>query len=124
VGKKILVVDDDPMVLGQLESALEASGYEVRTCDSGRRVLPAMESFHPDLVVLDIMLPGVDGFTLRHHMSLADATKNVPVIILTGLEPSRTLFHGVPQVACFLTKPFKTEDLVQEVNRVLAGRAA
>jgi CheY-like chemotaxis protein len=63
--------------------------------------------------VLDVMLPGIDGYSLQLKISQDPQTKDMPIIVLTALEPSKTLFQKFPQVVGFMTKPFKTEDLLQ-----------
>jgi len=87
----------------------------------GAEVLSAVTDFKPDLVVLDVMLPGIDGYTLRHQLALKPETKDIPVLILTGLESSRSLFKD--GVTSFLTKPIKANDLLQSVSKALKAES-
>lgn len=120
--KKILVVDDEPEILNLIRLALEHSQYEVVTCDDGKAAWDALVNTKPDLLILDVMLPGLDGYTLQQKIAQEEATRNVPTIILTSMEPTKTLFRKFPQVVAFMTKPFKTEDLLENVEMALKGR--
>ncbi len=113
MSKKVLCVDDEPEMLSLVKYTLEKAGYEVFTCDNGRHAWDEIMRVRPDLLVLDVMLPGIDGYSLQLKISQDPATKDMPIIILTALEPSKTLFQKFPQVVGFMTKPFKTEDLLQ-----------
>lgn len=119
MAKKILVVDDEPEVLGLIQYGLESAGYEVSTCDNGRQVWDMLQKNKPDLLVLDVMLPGEDGYSLQTKISQDESTKDIPVIVLTALEPSKMLFQKFPQVAAFITKPFRSEELLELVQAAL-----
>ncbi len=119
MAKKILVVDDEPEVLGLIQYGLESAGYEVSTCDNGRQVWELLQKNKPDLLVLDVMLPGEDGYSLQTKISQDESTKNIPVIVLTALEPSKMLFQKFPQVTAFITKPFRSEELLEMVQSAL-----
>lgn len=112
MAKKVLVIDDEPEMLGLVKYTLEKGGFEVSTCDNGRHAWDEIARIKPDLLVLDVMLPGIDGYSLQIKISEEPSMKDLPIIILTALEPSKTLFQKFPQVVAFMTKPFKTEDLV------------
>ena len=111
--KKVLVIDDEPEMLNLVKYTLEQDGFQVSTCDSGRRAWDEIVKIKPDLLVLDVMLPGIDGYSLQLKIAEDAATKDMPIIILTSLEPSKTLFQKFPQVQAFMTKPFKTVDLLR-----------
>ena len=121
--KKILVVDDEPEMLSLIRFTLEQGGYEVVTCESGRHAWSAIVDNKPALLVLDVMLPGIDGYSLQIKISQDDQTKDIPIIVLTALEPSRTLFKKFPQVVGFMTKPFKTDDLLGSIEKAI-GKAS
>ena len=123
MAKKILVIDDEPEVLTLVKFTLERAGFEVSTCDSGRQAWDAIMSFKPDLLVLDVMLPGIDGYSLQIKVSQDPQTKDMPIIVLTALEPSKTLFQKFPQVAGFMTKPFKSEELLEIVQSAFTKAA-
>lgn len=122
MAKRILVIDDEPEMLSLVKYTLEQAGFEVHTCDNGRTAWDEIAKVKPDVLVLDVMLPGIDGYSLQLKMSQDPATKDLPIVILTALEPSRTLFQKFPQVVGFMTKPFKTEELLKTVQAAAEGR--
>lgn len=122
MGNKILLVDDDPEISSLVQYALEAAGHQIRICDNGREVVDALRTYKPDLLLLDVMLPGIDGYSLANLISEDAATKEIPIIVLSALEPSRTMFQKFPQVSAFMTKPFNTDDLLEAVKTALAKK--
>src|SRR3989338_5626843 len=118
---RILVIDDEPEVLDLVRIILEGVDHEVLTCSTGRKAWESITETKPDLVVLDIMLPGVDGYTLQNQMAQEKSTKDIPVLILTALEPAKTLFEKAGNVISFLSKPFRTEELIEKVKLALAA---
>ena len=118
--KKIMLIDDEADILEVLKLALEREGFEVAACGDGRKAGEAVKQFQPDLIVLDLMLPGIDGYSLQTHLAQDEATKNIPVLVLTALEPAKALFQKSPQVRGFVTKPFKTEELLEKINANLS----
>ncbi|MCX5795777.1 MAG: response regulator [Elusimicrobia bacterium] len=117
---RIMAVDDEPEMLSLVKFTLERAGYEVRTCDNGRQAWDAIIQFKPELLILDVMLPGIDGYSLQVKLAQEPATKDMPIIVLTSLEPAKTLFRKFPQVAGFMTKPFKPEELLETIAMALA----
>lgn len=122
MGNKILVVDDDPEISSLVEYTLESLGHTVKVCDNGREVLDTLRSFKPDMMVLDVMLPGIDGYSLASQISEDPELSKMPIVVLSALEPSRTMFQRFSQVAAFLTKPFNTDDLMEAVKNALAKK--
>jgi len=122
MGNKILIVDDDPEISSLVQYTLEAMGHTVRICDNGREVMETLHSYKPDLLVLDVMLPGIDGYSLASQITEDGDLKELPIIVLSALEPSRTMFHRFSQVAAFLTKPFNTDDLTEAVKSALTKK--
>ena len=120
--KKVLVIDDEPEMLDLVKYTLEKGGFEVSTCETGRHALDEIARVKPDLLVLDVMLPGIDGYSLQLKISQDPALKDMPIIVLTALEPSKTLFQEFPQVVGFMTKPFKTEELLKTVQTAVERR--
>ena len=120
MANRILVIDDEPEMLGLVKFTLEKGGFEVHTCDSGRHAWDEIAKVKPDLLLLDVMLPGIDGYSLQVKIAAEESTKTMPIIVLTALEPSRTLFQKFPQVVGFMTKPFKPEDLLKTVQDAVA----
>lgn len=119
MAKKVLVVDDEPEMLNLIRFTLQQGGYDVVTCDTGRNAWNMIIDNKPALLVLDVMLPGIDGYSLQIKISQDEQTKNIPIIVMTALEPSRTLFKKFPQVKGFMTKPFKTDDLLGAVEKAI-----
>ncbi len=117
--KKILVIDDELEMLNLIKYTLEKAGFAVEVCDNGRQAWDLIQQVKPDLMLLDVMLPGIDGYSLQIKVSQDEATAKIPIIVLTALEPSRTLFAKFPQVVGFMTKPFRTDDLVEKVQKAL-----
>ncbi|MBI5243013.1 MAG: response regulator [Elusimicrobia bacterium] len=115
MAKKVLVIDDEPEMLSLIRFTLEQGGYEVITCDNGRHAWNAILQNKPAMLVLDVMLPGIDGYSLQIKISQDEQTKGIPIIVLTALEPSKTLFKKFPQVVGFMTKPFNTDELLAKV---------
>jgi DNA-binding response OmpR family regulator len=122
MGNKILVVDDDPEISSLVQYTLESLGHEVKVCDNGREVIDTLRSYKPELLVLDVMLPGVDGYSLATQISEDAELSKMPIIVLSALEPSRTMFQRFSQVVAFLTKPFNTDDLMEAVKSGLSKK--
>ena len=122
MGNKILVVDDDPEISSLVQYTLETLGHQIKVCDNGREVLDTLRSYKPDLLVLDVMLPGIDGYSLASQISEDPELSKMPIVVLSALEPSRTMFQRFSQVAAFLTKPFNTDDLMAAVKNALAKK--
>jgi DNA-binding response OmpR family regulator len=120
MANRIMAIDDEPEMLSLVKFTLERAGYEVGTCDNGRQAWDAIIQFKPELLILDVMLPGIDGYSLQVKLAQEAATKDMPIIVLTSLEPAKTLFQKFPQVAGFMTKPFKPEELLENVQMALA----
>ncbi|MBI4377229.1 MAG: response regulator [Elusimicrobia bacterium] len=122
--KKVLVIDDEAEMLQLVKHTLEKGGdFQVSTCDNGRQAWDEIIRIKPDLLVLDVMLPGIDGYSLQLKIAQDPATKDMPIIVLTALEPSKTLFQKFPQVVGFMTKPFRTEDLLQNAQQAIQRSA-
>jgi DNA-binding response OmpR family regulator len=116
---RILIIDDEPEILTLFQLLLEDAGYEVHTCQSGRLAWDAIVKSRPDMVILDVMLPGVDGHSIQMRMAQESETKAIPVLIMTALGPTQTLFAGAPNVVGFLLKPFRAEDILSIVKSSL-----
>jgi DNA-binding response OmpR family regulator len=113
----ILAVDDEPRVLKLLRANLESSGYKVLTAEDGEQALEAVETEMPDLVILDLMLPKMDGYAVCRRIREFSA---VPVIMLTARSAQVDLIHGFEVGADdYLTKPFSVAELLIRVQAVL-----
>ena len=114
---RILVVEDEPMVAEVVERYLHREGYDVTVIQDGREALAAVDRVAPDLIVLDIMLPGVDGMEICRHVR---TRSEVPIIMLTarGEEVDRLLGLGLG-ADDYIVKPFSPRELVARVKAVL-----
>ena len=119
--KKILIVEDEESLL-KLESILLTSrGYEVKGVADGRSALEAIAAVKPDLVLLDIMLPEMDGFEVCRQIKSNEATRHIPVIMLTAKKSREDMIKG-EQVGAdwYITKPFKSAMVIETIQRFLA----
>lgn len=122
---RILVVDDEASITDLVATVLRYEGFDVRTADTGRRALEAVGAFRPHLVILDIMLPDLDGFEVQRR--LAEAGERVPILFLTARDATEDKVRGLTAGADdYVTKPFSLEELVARVRAILrrTGRAA
>ena len=121
IKKKILVVEDEETLL-ELESILlTVKGYEVEGVMDGQAALEAVAVMKPDLVLLDIMLPKIDGFEVCRRVKANEGTQHIPVILLTGKKDKEAFAMGEEAGAdWFLTKPFKSAMLIESINRFLS----
>jgi len=118
--KMILIVEDEESLL-KLESILLTSrGYEVKGVADGQAALTAVTDIKPDLVLLDIMLPEIDGFEVCRQIKSNEATKHIPVIMLTAKKSREDMARG-EQVGAdwYITKPFKSAMVIETIQRFL-----
>jgi len=120
--KKILVVDDDQDMQKMLRLSIEASGYEFMSVSDGAEMLKAINTKTPDLILLDVMLPNMDGYTALREMRKEDKFKDLPVIVLTGKEQQKVgdLF-ALEEIAHFVEKPFDSKDLMGKIKESING---
>jgi two-component system OmpR family response regulator len=115
---RVLVVDDESNITDLVATVLRYEGFEVQTASTGRDALKAVTSFRPALVVLDIMLPDLDGFEVQRQ--LADNGGKIPVVFLTAKDGTEDKVRGLTMGADdYVTKPFSLEELVARVRAVL-----
>jgi CheY-like chemotaxis protein len=120
--KSALVVDDHAATVELIRSSLEALGMEVATARNGAECLLAVERQQPDLIILDVMMPVMDGFQALDVLQQSNETKGIPVIMLTARSDDVDVAHGWRRgVTSYITKPFSIEHLVALVRRVLDG---
>jgi DNA-binding response OmpR family regulator len=120
---KILVVDDEPNIVKLLESRLKSNGYDVISALDGEGCLKKAIAEKPDLVLLDIIMPGLNGFEVCKRLKENDQTKDVPVIMLTAIAGEKTLSKGLEEGAnCFITKPFNVVNLLSEIRTVMQNK--
>jgi CheY-like chemotaxis protein len=121
MGKRILILDDDADILDILTLLLRDDGYEIQTLASGEKVLEAIGSFHPDLVLMDVMLANMDGRTICRQLKANNDTKAIPVVLISGTHDlaSSLSQQGAPND--FVAKPFDIDYLLRIIKRQLAA---
>jgi len=124
VSAKVLVVDDEENIVFLVESALQVQGYETRSARTGHEAAATVHHFDPDLIVLDVMLPDIDGFTVLQRLRAAG--RATPVIFLTARDATDDRVHGLTIGGDdYMVKPFAVAELVARVRLALrrAGNA-
>jgi two-component system alkaline phosphatase synthesis response regulator PhoP/two-component system response regulator VicR len=117
---KILTVDDEPHIIRLMQINLEKAGYTVVTAADGREGLSKVAAERPDLVVMDVMMPYMDGFEALSQLRRDPATRDLPVIMLPGKAMDSDVAAGYRTGAdCYLTKPFNPRELLAFVKRIL-----
>ena len=120
---KILVVDDNLASCEMLSDVLTQWGYDVRQAHQGKEVLPLVEEFAPDLVLLDVMLPGMNGFEICKRIKASPKTENIAVILLTVLNDVEDRTQGIRVGAdLFLSKPVNYKELRRQIEFVLSNK--
>jgi DNA-binding response OmpR family regulator len=119
--KKILVVDDDPDQLEMVRWCLKKAGFAIDTATNGVDALAKTRSILPALIVLDLMLPELNGFDICKTLRKDSATASIPIIMLTGMRSEFSRLAGLESgVNLFLTKPYSPEELVSKVKEMLS----
>lgn len=119
MAKKILVVDDERHIVRLVEVNLTRAGYDVVTAYDGVEALEKVKSEHPDMIVLDVMMPRMNGFEVLKRLQADPATQDIPVIMLTAKAQDADIFRGWSSgVSSYLTKPFNPRELLTFVERI------
>ncbi len=118
---KIMIVDDEPDLLEVVKLILESDGYQVVTAGGGQEALDKMEKELPDLVLLDIIMPKMDGWEVFSRIKSNPRTHEIPVIMLTAKDQRIDKLIGlhVVRVDDYITKPFGRAELLERIKRVL-----
>ena len=117
---RILVVEDEPYIFRMLEFRLSSLGHEILHAEDGGEAVETAGSQLPDLVLLDVMLPVLDGYQVLRKLKSDDATKDIPVIMLTAKGQEKDIVTGLESGAQdYITKPFSFAELIARVNRAL-----
>jgi DNA-binding response OmpR family regulator len=117
---RVLVVDDEPNIVLSLEFLLQREGYEVAVARDGTQALAMAAAAPPDLVILDLMLPDVDGFEVCRRLREAAPARDLAIVLLTARGRDAERQRGIEEGAdAYVTKPFSTRDLIALVRRCL-----
>lgn len=121
---KILIVEDSPTQSARLEYILESAGYQVIAATNGKEALRLLGSENPTLVISDVMMPEMDGYTFASLAKQDDAVMDIPIILLTSLADPEDVIHGLESGADnFVAKPYSPEYLLDRIDHVLTNRA-
>jgi two-component system alkaline phosphatase synthesis response regulator PhoP len=119
--QSVLIVDDEPNILLSLQFLMKKTGYEVRTAKDGEEAMTEISRAAPDLVLLDVMMPKIDGFSICERIRANPEWQNVRIIMLTArgrdVEREKGMALGADD---YITKPFSTKDAIARVEAVLA----
>ena len=122
-GKKILVVDDEQQLALAVKIRLQSHGYQVVTANNGQMALEVAEKERPDLVILDVLMPVMDGYSTLREFNTRFGRGKLPVIMLTARDRMKDLFE-LEGVEDYVIKPFDHEDLLVRIERILKRRSA
>jgi DNA-binding response OmpR family regulator len=116
--KKVLIADDEPAILRILSIKLRISGYDVVTANSGSEALDLIDSVHPDIMLLDVIMPGVDGFEVLKNLR---TVSNLPVIVFSARSENaqKALNLGAN---IFLSKPLNLDDLIKRIETLFSNK--
>jgi twitching motility two-component system response regulator PilH len=114
--KKVLVVDDSPTERYFLTELLTKNGFAVSTAESAEEAVLKLQASQPDLILMDVVMPGQNGFQLTRQLSRDPATQNIPIIMCTSKNQQTDRIWGLRQGARdYVTKPIKAEELLQKI---------
>lgn len=117
---KILIVDDEPNIVVALEFLLQQQGFVVEKAYNGAEALEKMSSFRPGIVLLDVMMPGIDGFEVARLIRQKPAYRNTQIIFLTAKGTDADKVKGYSSGGeVYITKPFDNDELIQTVNEAV-----
>ena len=119
-GRKVLVIDDEPGIIEIVEANLEGDGFEVISASNGKEGLEKIKNEQPELVVLDVMMPEMDGWEVLRSLEQDEATAGLPVIMLTAKAADEDYIFGLEEGAVeYITKPFLPQELVNRIKITL-----
>ncbi len=124
-GKRVIYIEDEQEMIDLVRLILGRKGFEVTGAGGGREGLNLVKRMLPDLVLLDLMMPDMDGWDVYQQMKAEEATRQIPVIVITAKAQSidKVLGLHIAKVDDYISKPFSPQELVDSVDKVLAQRA-
>ena len=124
MSKKVLIVDDEPNIVAALEYLLQRSGYEVRTASNGEDALRRVESFGPDLVLLDVMMPLKSGYEVCQRIRERADWNRIKIVMLSARGREAEVSKGLSLGAdLYITKPFSNADLVARIAELVTEQS-
>ncbi|HMS28620.1 MAG TPA: response regulator [Saprospiraceae bacterium] len=118
---KVLIVDDDPYILMSLDYLMKTNGYEVFVARNGTEALQSISDHRPDLVLLDIMMPDVDGYAICSSIKSNPVTSHIKVVFMSAKTRPADIRKAYDLGAVhYVTKPFSTRELLKSINEILA----
>lgn len=119
--KKVLIVDDEPNILIALEFLMRQEGYQVQKARNGQQALQLLNNYRPQVAILDVMMPEMNGFELAKRMRDQEALADTAIVFLTAKGTQEDRFKGYANGAeVYLTKPFDNQKLIDTINELLA----
>jgi two-component system, OmpR family, response regulator VicR len=124
--KRIVCIEDEPEMIDLIQLILNRRGFEVVGASGGKEGLQLVRDAHPDLVLLDLMMPDMDGWEVYQQMKAEESTRDIPVIIVTAKAQNidKVLGLHIAKVDDYIAKPFGPQELVDSVEKVLGKRSS
>lgn len=120
--KKVLVVDDDPYILMSLEFLMKKNGYDVMVARNGNEALSFINSDKPSLILLDIMMPDVDGYSICRYIKSTPELQDIIVVFISAKTAEADVQQGYDLgAALYVSKPFSTRDLMKKINELVSS---
>jgi CheY-like chemotaxis protein len=121
---RLLIVDDDPNMILLARDYLELKGFSVATAENGLQGIALLEQESPDLIICDMMMPGMNGYSFVERVKANPKTKKIPVLFLSASSKAKDQADGLKVGAeAYMLKPFDPEELVAKVNHILESKA-
>ncbi len=121
-GGTVLVVDDDPVIVNLLQVNFEMEGYDVLAATGGQAGLDQARRGRPDVIVMDVMMPGIDGTEVARRLKGGEATRAIPIILLSAKAQTADIQAGLAVADDYVTKPFEPQDLLDRVASYIVHR--
>ncbi|MCP4652260.1 MAG: response regulator [Candidatus Omnitrophica bacterium] len=120
---KILIVDDSADITEIVASRLEANNYDVAIAESGEEALEMVKPENPDLILLDISMPGIDGIETGRRLKADEETKAIPIVMITAKGDQNDIMLAIKeaQAVDYIVKPFRSDQLLEKIQRALAS---
>ncbi len=116
--KKILIVEDDASTADFIKTFLSYQGFEVRHTHEGSSVMETARNFKPDLILLDVMLPGMDGHSIQVKLLEDEVTRKIPILLVTARMELEQIFSDAENVVGLIAKPFDPRELLKKIKSI------